>query len=60
MLADTIVRRWQDHQPLNRLEGIYAREGLQLEVDAVRMHEKIADLVRPVVKAMRADALAQP
>jgi len=22
MLADTIVRRWQDHQPLNRLEGI--------------------------------------
>jgi transposase len=30
MLADTIVRRWQDHQPLNRLEGIYAREGLDL------------------------------
>ncbi len=28
MLADTIVRRWQDHQPFNRLEGIYAREGL--------------------------------
>jgi len=25
MLADTFVRRWQDHQPLNRLEGIYAR-----------------------------------
>jgi transposase len=30
MLADTIVRRWQDHQPLNRLEDIYAREGLDL------------------------------
>jgi transposase len=23
LLADTIVRRWQDHQPLHRLEGIY-------------------------------------
>jgi transposase len=30
MLADSIVRRWQDHQPLTRLEGIYARDGLEL------------------------------
>jgi transposase len=30
MLADTIVRRWQDHQPLTRLEDIYRREGLGL------------------------------
>jgi hypothetical protein len=30
MLADTIVRRWQDYQPLNRLESIYVREGLPL------------------------------
>jgi transposase len=30
MLADTIVRRWQEHQPLNRLEGIYAWECLEL------------------------------
>jgi transposase len=29
-LADTIVRRWQDHQPLNRLEAVYARDGLDL------------------------------
>lgn len=27
MLADTLVRRWADHQPLNRLEGIYAPRG---------------------------------
>jgi len=25
LLADTIVRRWQDHQPLSRLEDIEAR-----------------------------------
>ncbi|MEZ4226997.1 MAG: hypothetical protein R3B13_39015 [Polyangiaceae bacterium] len=30
MLADTIVRRWQDHQLLNRLEGIYERDGFPL------------------------------
>ena len=28
MPSDTLVRRWADHQPLNRLEGIYACEGL--------------------------------
>jgi transposase len=30
LLADTIVRRWQDHQPLNCLEGIYGREDLPI------------------------------
>ena len=30
MLVDTIVKRWQDHMPLNRLEQMYAREGLAL------------------------------
>ena len=30
LLADTIVRRWQDHLPLHRLERIYGREGLEL------------------------------
>ena len=30
LLADTVVRRWQDHLPLYRLEQIYAREGLEL------------------------------
>lgn len=61
MLADTIVRRWQDHQPVNRLEGIYAREGLQVAKSTLcGWHEKVADLVRPVVEAMRADAFTQP
>ena len=30
MLADTIVKRWQDHMPLHRLEGMYARDGVEL------------------------------
>ena len=30
MLADTVVRRWQDHLPLHRLESIYAREGVEI------------------------------
>lgn len=27
LLADSLVRRWQDHLPLHRLESIYGREG---------------------------------
>jgi transposase len=30
MLADTIVKRWQDHMPLNRLEDMYGRDGIEL------------------------------
>ena len=61
MLADTIVRRWQDHQPLNRLEGIYARDGLQVAKSTLcTWHQKVAELVQPLVAAMRADAFKQP
>ncbi len=30
MLADTIVKRWQEHMPLHRLEGMYERDGIEL------------------------------
>jgi transposase len=61
MLADTIVRRWQDHQPLHRLERIYARDGLTLARSTLcGWHEALAALARPLVEAMRADALRQP
>jgi transposase len=61
MLADSIVRRWQDHQPLNRLEGIYAREGLDLAKSTLcTWHEKLAELVRPLVAAMLVDAFGEP
>jgi transposase len=62
MLADTIVRRWQDpHQPLTRLEGIYAREGLELSKSTIcTWHEQLAELVQPLVDAMFAEAMREP
>jgi transposase len=61
MLADSLVRRWQDHQPLHRLERIYARDGLPLNRSTLcGWHAELADLVRPLVDAMLADALRQP
>lgn len=61
MLADTIVRRWQEHQPLHRLERTYARDGLELNRSTIcGWHDQLAHLARPLVEAMRVDALRQP
>jgi transposase len=61
MLADTIVKRWQDHMPLNRLEDMYGRDGLELARSTMcGWHSALADVVRPLVSAMRADAFKQP
>ena len=61
LLADTLVRRWQDHLPLNRLEGIYSRDGLDLSRSTIcTWHGALAPLVEPLVAAMRQDAFEQP
>jgi len=61
LLADTIVRRWQDHLPLHRLERIYGREGLELPRSTVcGWHADLAELSRPLLDAMWQDALAAP
>lgn len=61
MLADTIVKRWQDHMPLHRLEDMYARDGLELARSTMcGWHAALADVVQPLVSAMRADAFKQP
>jgi transposase len=61
MLADTVVKRWQDHLPLHRLESIYAREGVELARSTIcRWHEALAELAAPVIAAMRIDARGQP
>lgn len=61
LLADTIVRRWQDHLPLHRLERIYGREGLDLARSTIcGWHEALAALVKPLVDAMWADARNAP
>ena len=61
MLADTIVRRWQDHIPLHRQESVYARDGIDLCRSTIcTWHMQLATLVEPLVAAMRTDAFAQP
>lgn len=61
VLADTIVRRWQDHLPLNRLEGIYAREGMRLARSTVcTWHTELAELAQPLITAMKLDAFDAP
>lgn len=61
LLADTIVRRWQDSLPLHRMEGIFARDGVELARSTIcGWHEQLEPLVRPVVEAMWKDAFAQP
>jgi transposase len=61
MLADTLVRRWADHQPLNRLEGIYAREGLALAKSTMcTWHDQLRELTEPLVAAMCTDAKSSP
>jgi transposase len=58
LMAETIVRRWQDSLPLNRLEQIYTREGLPLAKSTIgQWHGELAQLVRPLVDAMWKDAL---
>jgi transposase len=61
LLADTLVRRFQDHQPLHRLERIYGREGLELARSTLcGWHAELSTLVRPLIEAMWQDALASP
>ena len=61
MLADTIVKRWQDHMPLNRLEDMYGRDGLELARSTIcGWHAMLAELCAPLIAAMRADAFEQP
>jgi transposase len=60
-LADTVVRRWQDHLPLHRLEQIYARDGLELARSTMcGWHEALAELARPLIDAMWRDARSAP
>jgi transposase len=61
LLAETIVRRWQDHMPLNRLSGIYAREGIELAKSTIcTWHEVLAEPAAVLVDAMFQDAYGAP
>lgn len=61
MLAETIVKRWQDHMPLNRLEDMYSRDGVDVAKSTMcGWHGALAELAKPLVSAMRLDAFKQP
>jgi transposase len=61
MLADTIIRRWADHQPLHRLQGIYARDGLELAKSTLcTWHDQLRELAEPLVEVMCTDAKSAP
>lgn len=61
LLADSIVKRWQDHLPLHRLERIYGREGLELARSTLcGWHADLAALVKPLLDEMWNDALRAP
>jgi hypothetical protein len=51
MLADTIVKRWQDHLPMHRLDDVYARYGIELARSTMRgWHGALAELAKPLGK----------
>lgn len=61
MLADTIVKRWQDHMPLNQREDMYARDGVELARSTMcGWHGALAEVAKPLVSAMRGDAFKRP
>lgn len=58
LLAHVLVSKYADHQPLNRMEGILARHGIDISrstmCDWVR---DSAQLLWPIVKALKAQVL---
>jgi transposase len=58
LLSETVVKRWEDHQPLHRMERIYGRDGLPLARSTIcGWHFAIAELCKALVKSMWFDAL---
>jgi transposase len=61
LLAETIVKRWCDHQPAHRQEAIFARDGLELARSTIcGWHQSLAFSALPLIHAMKADAFLAP
>ncbi len=58
LLAHIAVSKYEDHLPLNRLEGIFARLGVHLSRSTMAdWIAQVADLLRPITDAMAKAAL---
>jgi transposase len=61
LLADTVVRRFEDALPLHRLERVYGRDGLSLARSTIcGWHMALADLFESLIDAMWKDARKAP
>jgi len=61
LLAHIITSKYADHAPLNRLEGILKRHGVDINVSTMcGWVGKCADLLEPVVKRMHKKILLSP
>lgn len=61
VLAETIVRRFDDHLPANRQERIWARDGMELARSTIcSWHFKLHLTVLPLLLAMWKDAFTSP
>jgi transposase len=59
LLAHVVTSKYADHLPLNRLEGIFERQGVELSRSTLcDWIAASATLVEPVVEAMKAEILA--
>jgi transposase len=59
LLAHVVTSKYADHLPLNRLEGIFLRQGVELSRSTLcGWIAATASMVAPVVEAMRTDLLA--
>ena len=61
LLAHIITSKYNDHNPLNRLEGILKRHGVDINVSTMcDWVAKCADLLEPLVKRMHKKILESP
>ena len=59
LLAEIAVSKYQDHMPLNRIEGRFAREGLRIARSTMcDWMRDTALAMKPIFKAMRDEVLA--
>lgn len=60
LLAHLVMSKYSDHLPLNRLEAIYARGGVELSKSTLcDWAMRVADLVAPIVAQLKRELLAR-